>query len=837
MDDISETVHTISAISKLNGGVGIGADEFRHSEIGNVGVSEGPCGFLDMYDKTIGKVRQGNTRNGAGTAFLSSWHYDFAEFVQKTDNFRVQRLEDLNTCGWMNDLFFVRVQNAVKVEELKKQNKEIDPNLNTDWTMFCPKKAEELKGKSGIEFIKTYEKIEKLAEEREKEYEFAMKEVSRVHTLLMSNPDDETLRRQYLDLRQLKLKTSKARIDHTKVNAFQLYNTIITVQGNSGMPYIMHADACQKSNQKNMGYISQSNLCLEILEVTKPHSKHTPAEIASCNLASMNIPRHVRGKIDWKRHNKYSTPEEVSPDLLKAFDFELYSKNVRSVVENLNEVVDHNYYPLDERDDEDKVIQQGPISTTNHKTRPLGIGVSGQSDALALMDCTYLGKPAIMFNKMLYACKYFNALVASMALAIRDGEYETFRQGSYKSFIGVGQTITIDTYISGVKKTETLIADKDGYVLRHGSPLSNGQFQFDLWREEAQMLKHCGLLNEKVYDVKDDIPLEPSVWGQQTLYCYVVPGIKNMKDIEITSQKRSLRFYESEIIIEPTWECLRQLIMKFGIRNSLLIALMPTASSANTLRNCESTEAHQSMIYTRDVKAGSFTILNRHLYYALQEINLWSSGLADFIAACEGTIKHIKHYILDHPEDFPNATFNKNSEGKLSFPSDVEERLNYVMEMFLNMYDISQKEVLKQVRQRGIYVCQSQSTNIYLKDPTPVQLQALHLNTNALRLKTGQYYLRQSPAKSAGNFTLPAKLVGYVKNLLGITNNPNEKTNINEIHNNSPTSLSKGNDISIFSRSNSPPSSNGNSSTKTSPIFGTCTLEDKQRGTCADCMV
>src|SRR6185369_4602200 len=103
-------------------------------------------------------------------------------------------------------------------------------------------------------------------------------------------------------------------------------------------------------------------------------------------------------------------------------------------------------------------------STLNFQVRPLGIGDSGQSDAISLMDCTYESNMAIMFNKMVYACQYWNANLASLALAIRDGPYETFKTGSYNRFVGIGQ--------EG--------ADADGFRMTYGSPLSNGQFQFDL---------------------------------------------------------------------------------------------------------------------------------------------------------------------------------------------------------------------------------------------------------------------------------------------------------------------------------------------------------------------
>lgn len=760
MDDISGAVGVITEVSKMNGGVGIHAGLLRHSAIGHVGVSEGPCGFLSIYDKTIGKVSQGGKRNGAGTAFLQSWHYDFANFVKMTDNFadHGSRFTDLNTCAWMDDLLYVRIKNAVEADMAKMNGETPDPSKKTYWTMFCPKKAERLQFLYGIDFIREYEKMEILAFEREKMYQESVDLVKNLHEELLNN-NNEKVRCEYLKARILKFAASKMRIEHNTIDAYQLYKSIIKIQINSGMPYIMNGDPCQKSNQKNIGSIEQSNLCLEILEVARPASKTEPAEIASCNLGSMNIPKYVKNKMDWTKTDDYKTPMDCSEDLRNCYDFEKYGKAVMSLCRNLNKVIDTNYYPMDKHDKDGNVTHRGDISRGNLKTRPLGIGVSGQSDALYMMDIKYESKEHTMFNKMLYACKYFNALIMSLALAIRDGEYSEFRKGGFKKFVGIGE--------KG--------ANADGMVYIDGSPLSNGMFQFDLWKEDAEMQKAHGLLNEKIYKTEDDEPLDPKIWGQKDVYIYVYNKIdeeKRKKEfcvedssrIEILNYKRKTTEYESVYKITPDWNTLKMYIKMFGVRNSLLIAVMPTASSANILRNCESTEAHQSMIYARDLKSGNYTLMVRHLYYDLRDLGLWTKELSQFIAACEGSISHIKHYIVDHSDQFPITTYNNDLSG---LDEKIEKRLDFLIKKYSTMYEISQKYILTLARQRGIYICQSQSTNIYLKDPHPVQMEAIHIYANNLRLKTGMYYLRQSPAKSAGDFTLPAEMVLYVKKLLG----------------------------------------------------------------------
>lgn len=756
MDEISGAVPVLSAISKLNGGAGVCVSSLRHSQIGDVGTSEGPNGFLAIYDKTIGKVNQGGKRNGAGTSFLRSCHIDFPEFVKLTDNFAnsSERLTDLNTCAWMDDHFFTRVQNAIKADHRKKKGLLEDPTLKTEWTMFCPKKANSLNGKYGIDFVREYQRMEVLAKEREIAYQEAVKQVGLLHNEMLSHPDDDAIRIRYLETCRRKAQASKDRIDHKVINAYQLYRSIINIQTNSGMPYIMHADACNyKSNQKSDGPIEQSNLCLEILEHTSEATKGQLPKIAACNLGSMNLARYVVGIFDWQKHNLYPTPESCVSDLCRCYDFFAFGAAVRSLVENMNEVIDHNYYPLDERDEKGQVTKRGPISTLNFQTRPLGIGESGQSDALAMMDCTYEGNPSIMFNKMVYACQYWHAMLASIALAIRDGPYENFLKGQHRRFVG----------------TSHPAADNDGFITEKGSPLSNGQFQYDLWREEADMLRHFNLLHEVIYNSEDDIPVDPVQWGQTILYIYVIPlgqreeldsKDNSLLDFTITPTRRACGPYEKEYVVEPTWDCLRRLVVKYGARNSLLIALMPTASSANTLRNCESTEAHQGCLYNRELKAGSYVILVRHLCEDLSRLGLWSANLANFIAACDGSAQMIDHYIADHPEEFDASAFDDT----ILKPT-INARLRFIMEKYKTMYEISQKKCLKMARQRGIHVCQSQSTNLYFKDCTEGKMESATAFSQKLRLKTGRYYTRQSPAKSIGSFTLPAELLEYKRRL------------------------------------------------------------------------
>ena len=462
--------------------------------------------------------------------------------------------------------------------------------------------------------------------------------------------------------------------------------------------------------------------CLEVTE------RSTPDEIASCNLASMNLRYYVQGVIPWRA-------ALVSyAELQVAYDFKGLGRSIGSVVENLDEVIEQNDYPLDERDPvTNAIIKRGKISITNLRNRPLGIGVSGLFDACVETDQCYDSSGVELLNKMIFACMYWNALVKSMEMAIRLGPYETFRTGTYKRYLGQGR-----------------------WQQCFGSPLSNGQFQFDLWQEDAQLLSDNGDLDEEIYNRDDDLPLSPTTWGQEAtrIKC---PDYKG-NHVDIT--------------VQPSWDSLRPLIMRYGVRHSLLIALMPTASSAQAIRNTESTEGHQAVLYTRSVIHGNFTIVVPQLIKDLKEIGVWTEKLADFIMVCEGSVKYIHHYIADKPEDFPEANFVTDEHGRQVLPKDILERLRYVQKKYQTMYELSQKITIRHARQRGIYVCQSQSLNIYAQDATEQQLKAIHSYTNKMGLKTGMYYLRQNPAKFTGQFTIDPLMLKYTQTLLQRMNIP-----------------------------------------------------------------
>ena len=192
--------------------------------------------------------------------------------------------------------------------------------------------------------------------------------------------------------------------------------------------------------------------------------------------------------------------------------------------------------------------------------------------------------------------------------------------------------------------------------------------------------------------------------------------------------------------------------MKNGVYNSMLIALMPTASSAQLLRNAETTEAHQTLIYSRKLVHGNYTAFSEPFVWDMQRLGLWNKEMIDFIEMDNGSIQNIHIFFKEKSEHF------KLSDATL-------EDIQWLQKMHRGMYEISQKICMQMARQRGIYVCQSQSFNVYLGEPNLTQMMAVHAYGNALNLKTGMYYLRQNPASQTNRFTVSLDMQEYYKDM------------------------------------------------------------------------
>lgn len=345
IDGIYKTLSDCAKISQSAGGIGLSISKIRASGSyinGTNGVSNGLTPMLRVFDATARYVDQGGgKRKGSIAIYLEPWHSDIFEFLDLKKNHGKEELRarDLFYALWIPDLFMQRVKD------------------DADWTLFDPAQAWFSEPISPYKEIKTYL------------YDVYGDDFNTIYTYL-ENKDGITKR---------------------KVKARELWEKILTNQIETGVPYILYKDACnKKSNQQNLGTIKSSNLCCEILEYTDEK------EIAVCNLASISLPAFL---------------DESKTGL--SFD-KLYEIS-KVVTKNLNRVIDANYYPVPEAE------------YSNKRHRPIGIGVQGLADVYAILKLDFDSEEAKKINKQIFETIYKGSVDASIELARRDGAYETYK--------------------------------------------------------------------------------------------------------------------------------------------------------------------------------------------------------------------------------------------------------------------------------------------------------------------------------------------------------------------------------------------------------------------------
>ena len=321
---------------------------------------------------------------------------------------------------------------------------------------------------------------------------------------------------------------------------------------------------------------------------------------------------------------EYTAPDEVAvcnlasialPMFVKngAFDHKELFKVTKRVTRNLNRVIDRNYYPVPE------------AKNSNMRHRPVGLGVQGLADTFIMLRLPFTSDEAKNLNQEIFETLYYASVTASMELAKEEGTYSSYE----------------------------------------GSPISQGEFQHNLW------------------------------------------GIK-----------------DEELSGRWDWAKLRKDVQKNGVRNSLLVAPMPTASTSQILGNNECFEPYTSNIYTRRVLSGEFIVVNKHLLEDLVELGLWNENMKQELMRANGSIQHIE-----------------------TIPQEIRD-------LYKTVWELSMKDIIDMSRQRGYFIDQSQSLNLFMENANYAKLTSMHFYAWKSGLKTGMYYLRTKAAVDAIKFTL-----------------------------------------------------------------------------------
>lgn len=222
-------------------------------------------------------------------------------------------------------------------------------------------------------------------------------------------------------------------------------------------------------------------------------------------------------------------------------------------------------------------------------------------------------------------------------------------------------------YYAALSESCELAQQEGAYSTFKGSPLSKGKFQFDLWRENGHTVELSGM------------------WD---------------------------------------WEGLRKKIKEHGVRNSMLLAVMPTASTSQFLGFNESFEAYTSNMYNRRTSSGDFKVINKQMVYDLIKLGLWNDKMRQKILYYDGSIQKIK------------------------------EIPQHIRDIYKTSWDLKQRVIIDQSADRGPFICQTQSLNIHIEQPTIKMMSSLHQYAWEKGLKTGMYYLRRKPAKRAIQSTI-----------------------------------------------------------------------------------
>jgi ribonucleoside-diphosphate reductase alpha subunit len=417
-------------------------------------------------------------------------------------------------------------------------------------------------------------------------------------------------------------------INRKTVNARDLWFKVLDAQMETGTPYLLYKDAAnKKSNQQNLGTIKSSNLCTEIIEYSDDK------ETAVCNLASIALPAFV-------------------DSATKQFNYDKLHEVVKVVTNNLNRVIDINFYPTPK------------TRRSNLLHRPIGIGVQGLADTFIMMDIAFHSDEAKVVNKLIFETIYHAALERSNELAVDRYEKSTTLSFSVSSNTTPDEIVyQMDdlTYIAN--EVHMLSLDHRGaYSSFTGSPTSRGILQFDMWN--------------------------------------------------VTPSDR----YD--------WDALKKSIMHRGIRNSLLVAPMPTASTSQILGYNECFEPLTSNIYSRRTLAGEFVVANNYLMRELIELGIWNDKIKNNIVANKGSIQQLT-----------------------IIPEHIRNKYKIVWEMPM-------KHLIDMSADRGAFICQSQSLNLWLEDPNYNTLTSMHFYSWKQGLKTGIYYLRRKAKHQAQQFTV-----------------------------------------------------------------------------------
>lgn len=675
LEDIFGTITDSARISKYGGGLGISVSDVRSCGApikGTNGQSDGIIPLLKVVNSVACYINQGGKRKGSAAIYIEPHHPDVFEFLdlKRPGGDEDLRCRDLFLALWVSDLFMKRVRD------------------DGTWSLLDPSLCPGLSECHGEAYETLYEEFERQG------------------------------------------KASRT------VGARDLWNAILRSQIESGVPYILYKDhANKKSNQSSLGTLKCSNLCvagetkiltdagyvpiesLQDQDVTVWNGEEfsaTTVRKTGRDQPLVRVQFSNGSEISCTPYHKFyvetgSRPGDRSvPAVSRACDLRIGQKLIRWSL------------PLDPPGAPmpvvhvTAIVDDGERADTYCFTEPKrGMGMFNgilagncaeiiqytSADEIAVCTLASVGLPAFVKKRRFdFAALHETVRVAARNLddVIDINAYptESARRSSMRHRpVGIGiqgladvfakmrmpfdspeaadlnAKIAAVVYHAAIEMSADMAAVKGHYETYPGSPASRGLLQYDLW------------------------------------------GVTSPETVGGTLD----------------WEALKARVRATGLRNSLCVALMPTASTAQVFGNNESFEPFTSLLYTRRTLAGEFTVLNRHLVRDLSKAGLWTPAIKNAIVRGDGSVQKIRE-----------------------IPGELKS-------LYKTAWELPQRVLVDQAAARGPYVCQSQSLNIFYERPTFEKLTAMHMHGWKSGLKTGSYYVRSKPATNAARVTVESE--------------------------------------------------------------------------------
>lgn len=728
VDGIFKTMSDVAKISKHAGGIGLTVSRVRAKGSvirGTNGKSDGILPMLKVYNEISRYINQAGKRNGSFAMFLETHHADIEEFLELKKNTGDVNLRarDLFYGLWVSDLFMKRVEE------------------DGDWYLMCPDECPGL-----VDAFST---------------------------------DFEELYNSYVE-KGLFRKKMKAR---------HLWEAILVSQTETGLPYMCYKDAVNlKNNQMNLGTITSSNLCVapETMILT------SDGYFNICELENKDVEVWNGEKFSKTTVKKTGTNQELLKVKLSHFNelectpyHKFYIEEENGSVKKIEakdlqkgmkllkpEKMPRISYSVETFDHILKNNEENIKTLKYYKYMLNKIGLSSEifttkDSRIQIMHKESESRNNPCKNRTVLPDSYFDITVEEVEYTGRISDTYCFNEPERNMGIFNG-------ILTGNCVEITLKHDKDEYAVCNivsiclGNCVKNGVFDFKHLGEMSRLATRN--LN-KVIDINfypvpetkvSNTRHRPIAIGVQGLYDSFIKlgyaftskeakalNVKIFECIQYHALDESCKLAEqfgpySSFIGSPSskgifqhnmwgvdesklsydWASLRKRVLEFGLRNSTVTALPPTASTASIMGNVSSFETVTSNIFTRTILSGNFPVINKYLVKDLEKLELWNSSVKDAIISANGSIQNI-----------------------VGIPDDLKV-------LYKTTWETSQKDTIDMSADRGPFVDQSQSLNIFMANPTTAKLSSMHFYGWKRGLKSGMYYLRSQPISKAEQITV-----------------------------------------------------------------------------------